>query len=385
MRIAYFTESLLPLVDGVSLTLGHLFDDIEERGVDFRVYSPFVPPPEIPWAYRVRRLPSVSFPLYTDYRLSIPWGQRLARDLDRWGPDLVHIVSPTPAAGWARRYATRRGVPLVATFHTHFVSYFRYYGVRPLERFGWWLMRRAYRSCQTIFTPSLAIAEELRAEGIGPVRIWSRGIDTRLYSPDRRDPSLRESVGATDAVPLVLMVSRLVKEKDLLDLPPMASALEAAGHTFRLVLVGDGPLRATLEERLPNATFAGYREGEELARWYASADVFVFPSTTETFGNVVQESLASGVPAVVSDQGGPQTVIEPGVTGLVARANDPAHLAEQVGRLIDDAALRQRMGRAAREQTEGRTWPRVNDRLLDGYRALLDTGRAIPAGKQDVP
>lgn len=384
MRIAYFTESLLPLVDGVSLTLGHLFDDLVERGVEFRIYSPFVPPPDVAWSDRVRKLPSVSFPLYTDYRLSIPWGQGLTKELDAWDPDLVHVVSPTPTAGWARRYARRRGIPVVATFHTHFVSYFRYYGFGAIQRFGWWLLRRVYRRCRTIFTPSRAIADELRSQGIGPVRIWSRGVDTELYSPAWRDPTLRASVGADDDVPLVLMVSRLVKEKDLLDLPPMARSLEKRGHEFRLVLVGDGPLRARLEEQLPDAVFVGYQSGEALSRWYASADIFVFPSTTETFGNVVQEALASGVPAVVVDRGGPQTVIEPGVTGLVARANDPLDLAEKVGRLLADPALRQRMAAAARRQTEGRSWERINDELLDGYRQVLDAEEVVPSMRQGV-
>lgn len=384
MRIAYFTESLLPLVDGVSLTLAHLFDDLEERGVDFRVYSPFTPPGEVPWAHRVRTLPSIRFPLYTDYRLSIPWGQRLARELDEYDPELVHVVSPTAAGGWAQRYATRRGIPIVATFHTDFVSYFRYYGFRLAERLGWYLLRRFYRRCRIVFTPSEAMASELRAQGIGPVRIWGRGVETDTFSPTRRDPGLRASIGADHDTPLLLMVSRLVKEKDLLDLPPMVRELDATGIRYRLALVGDGPLRGELEKALPDAVFAGYQSGEGLSRWYASADVFVFPSTTETFGNVVQESLASGVPAVVVDQGGPRTVIEPGSTGLVARANDPADLAEKVGRLLTDAELRAAMGRAARRQTEGRTWRHVNDRLVDGYRSVLHLEREVPAARQDV-
>ena len=208
MRIAYFTESLLPLVDGVSVTLGHLFDDLEARGVDFRVYSPFVPPPEIPWAHRVRRVPSFSFPLYTDYRLSLPWGQGLARELDRWKPDVVHLVSPTPAGNWARRYARRRRVPLVATFHTHFVSYFSYYGLGLLERFGWWLMRRFYAPFDLIFAPSAAIARLLEDKGIGPVRIWSRGIDTDRFSPRWRDPDLPTAATATTAAALPRLKQR---------------------------------------------------------------------------------------------------------------------------------------------------------------------------------
>lgn len=384
MRIAYFTESLLPLVDGVSLTLGHLFDDLERRGIEFRVYSPFTPPADIRWAHRVRTLPSVSFPLYTDYRLSIPWGQGLAGELDDWDPDLVHVVSPTPAAAWAQRWATRRRVPRVATFHTHFVSYFRYYGFRALERLGWWLIRRFYRRCGVIYTPSEAMAEQLRARGIRPVRIWGRGVDTGAFSPAWRDPELRASVGADEDTPLLLMVSRLVKEKDLLDLPPMVRLLDENGIRYRLALVGDGPLRDQLEEALPRATFAGYQSGHQLSRWYASADVFVFPSTTETFGNVVQESLASGVPAVVVDRGGPQTVIDPGTTGLVARSNDPSDLADKVARLLEDAGLRSAMGRAARRQTESRSWDRVNDALLDGYRALAESGEALPTPEKDV-
>jgi glycosyltransferase involved in cell wall biosynthesis len=386
MRVAYFTESILPLVDGVSITLDHLFEDLEERGLDFRVHAPFEPPKDRIWARRVRTLPSVAFPLHRDYRLTVPWGRGLGRELDEWAPDLVHVVSPTPAGGWARRYARRRSLPLVATFHTHFVAYFSYYRVGLLERLGWWLLRRAYAPCDLVFTPSEAIARQLRSHEIGPVRIWGRGIDTRVFSPRWRDDELRTSVGASDRRPLLLMVSRLVKEKDLLDLPPMARELDRRDVSYRLVLVGDGPLRAELEEALPDAVLAGYQEGEALSRWYASADVFVFPSTTETFGNVVQESLASGVPAVVVDQGGPQTVIEPGETGLVARANDPRHLAETVATLLEDADRRRSMAAAARRQTEGRSWHTVNEDLIDGYRELIarKAGEGGGSGKRNV-
>lgn len=372
MRIAFVTESLLPLVDGVSLTLAHLFDSLLAAGIEFRVYSPFVPPPEIPWSGHVRKLPSVAFPLYSDYRVTLPWGSGLSRDLDEWQPDLVHVVSPTFVAGSAKRWASRNGVPVVASFHTQFVAYFRYYGVRPLESLGWMLLRRFYRDCAAVYAPSQAIVDELAGRGIRPVRVWSRGVDAHAFSPDWRDPELRARVGASEDVPLLLMVSRLVREKDLRDLVPMARRLEAEGVSFRLALVGDGPLREELEAELPNAVFAGHQTGAQLSRWYASADVFVFPSTTETFGNVVQESLASGVPAVVVDTGGPQTVIDPGVSGLVARANDPADLARQAARLLTNPALRESMGRAARDQTERRSWPRVNQVLVECYRELTD-------------
>jgi phosphatidylinositol alpha 1,6-mannosyltransferase len=377
MRIVFFTESLLPLVDGVSHTLGHLFTDLEAEGIDFRVYAPFVPPAGIPWQHRTRRVRSFTFPLYRDYRVSLPGGRRIAAELDAYVPDIVHVVSPTPMAIWAQAYARTRGIPVVATFHTHFVAYFPYYGVRRLERFGWGVLRWFYGRCTATFAPSTAIIDELNAHGITNVSLWSRGVDARLFTPDWRDPALRARLGADERTPLVLLVSRLVREKDLEDLIGMDRELRSRNLKYSLALVGDGPMRKQLERELPHAHFAGHQSGPALSRWYASADIFVFPSTTETFANVVQEALASGVPAVVSDRGGPQSVIENGRSGLVARANDPADLAAQVARLIGDRELRTAMSAAARQRAQERSWPAVNAVLLGEYRIL--------AGKRPEP
>lgn len=377
MKVAYFTESLYPLVDGVSRTLAQLFGTLQERGTDFRVWSPFVPGPQVPWHARVRRLPSFRFPLYRDYRVSLPWGHGAGRELEAWGPDLVHVVSPTPTASWAQRWARRHGVPVVSSFHTHFVSYFGYYGVPWLEGAGWAMLRRFYDRCDAVYVPSRSMIRELEAHGVAPGRLelWSRGIDLARFSPEHRDPALRAAAGADDDTPIVLMVSRLVKEKDLADLVGMHRALRAGGHRHRLVLVGDGPMRAELEAALPDAHFAGHQEGEALARWYASGDVFVFPSTTETFGNVVLEAMASGLPAVVVDRGGPPDQVEPGETGYVARHNDPASLAEHVGRLLADRAERGRMGERARAAARDREWSAINGRLLQSYASVIASSR----------
>jgi phosphatidylinositol alpha 1,6-mannosyltransferase len=370
MRIVFFTESLFPLVDGVSHTLGHLFATLEAGAVDFRVYAPFVPGGEIAWSRRVRRVRSFAFPLYRDYRVSLPGGRRLRAELDEYAPDVVHVVSPTPMAVWAQKYARERGIPVVATFHTHFVSYFRYYGLRGLEPLGWNLMRRFYGRCTAIFAPSSSIVDELRERGIGDVRLWSRGVDSNRFSPRWRDRALRDQLGARDDLPLLLLVSRLVKEKDMADIIGMDTELRRRGVPYRFALVGDGPMRRRLERALPHAHFAGHQSGPTLSRWYASGDVFVFPSTTETFANVVQEAMASGLPAVVADRGGPPGVIEPGRCGLVARANDPVHLADQVATLLLDAELRHTMGRAARARALERTWDAVNAVLLREYQLL---------------
>lgn len=376
MKVAYFTESLLPHVDGVSRTLAQLFGYLERSGVDFRVFSPFVPPAELPWAHRVRRVPYVRFPLYPDYRVSMPIGHKASQRLDDFGPDLIHVVSPTPIAWRAERYGNRRGIPVVSSFHTHFVSYFRFYGFGGLEGLGWRMMRAFYGRCEKVYAPSNAIIHELAEHGIRNTELWSRGIDLSRFSPTFRDPEIRRAVGADDGTPVVLLVSRLVKEKDLADLVAMDRSLRERGNRYRLVLVGEGPMRGELERALPDAYFAGHQTGESLARWYASGDVFVFPSTTETFGNVIVEAHASGLPAVVVDRGGPPDLVAPGETGYIARANDPADLAGHVERLLRDPEARARMGAQGREAAAGRDWSVINGRLVESYARVVEASRA---------
>jgi glycosyltransferase involved in cell wall biosynthesis len=375
MKIAYFSESLLPHVDGVSRTLAQLFGFLERQGVDFRVFSPFTPPPEISWSGRVRGVPYIRVPVYKDYRMTVPIGHRISERLDAYGPDLIHVVSPTPIAVRAEKYGQRHGIPVVASFHTHFVSYFQYYGIGGLEGFGWWLMRKFYARCRVVYAPSQGIIRELAAHGITNTEPWSRGIDLGRFSPRWRDPELRAQVGADDDTPILLLVSRLVKEKDLADLVAAERILRERGTRHRLVLVGDGPMRPELEQALPDAFFAGHQTGEALARWYASGDVFVFPSTTETFGNVILEAHASGLPAVVVDRGGPPDLVEPGVTGLVARANDPADFAAKAEALLADREARRRMGCRAREAAAAHDWDAINGRLLASYRQVVEHAR----------
>ncbi|HYW10903.1 MAG TPA: glycosyltransferase, partial [Longimicrobium sp.] len=183
MKVVYFTESLLPHVDGVSRTLAQLFGFLERNDVDFRVYSPFVPGREISWSGRVREVPFVRFPLYPDYRVSSPFGGTVLREVDAWGPDLVHLVSPTPMASKAAKWAIRRGIPVVSSFHTHFVSYFRYYGAPWAEGFGWRMLKRFYDRCERVYVPTDAIIRELAEHGITNTEPWSRGIDLARFSP----------------------------------------------------------------------------------------------------------------------------------------------------------------------------------------------------------
>lgn len=379
MRVAYFTESLYPHVDGVSRTLARLFATLEARSIDFRIFSPFVPSAEQSWRPRVERVRYVRFPLYPDYRVSLPFTHGIRRSLSEYSPDLIHVVSPTPLAYRVQTIGKRHRIPVVASFHTHFVSYFRYYGIPWLESVGWDMLRRFYRGCARVYVPTKSIADELLANGIGRIELWSRGIDLQAFSPVHRDPLMFSSGSRPKEVPVILMVSRLVREKALETLIPIDRILRARGVPFQLAIVGDGPLRDELRTALPEAVFAGHLEGDDLARWYASADVFVLPSTTETLGNVVLEALASGLPAVVVDRGGPQDLIEPGRNGFVARANDPTSIADHLQRLLERPELRGALSRGARDSAKQRDWETINGALLESYGRVIAEAGGVPA------
>ncbi|HEX6911352.1 MAG TPA: glycosyltransferase, partial [Longimicrobium sp.] len=246
------------------------------------------------------------------------------------------------------------------------------------EGLGWRMLKRFYDRCERVYVPTHAIIRELAQHGITNTELWSRGIDLARFSPDHRSAELRAQAGADESTPVLLMVSRLVKEKDMADLVEMDRILRQRGNSHRLVLVGDGPMRGELQAALPHAHFAGHQSGEALARWYASGDVFVFPSTTETFGNVVLEAQASGLPAVVVDKGGPPDLVQPGETGFIARGNDPADLAAKCETLLRDPAGRARMGMQAREAARERDWAAINGRLIESYGAVVDPHRRTP-------
>jgi glycosyltransferase involved in cell wall biosynthesis len=362
-------------VDGVSRTLGQLFTTLRKQGIDFCIYSPMEPSPEYAWSDRVRVVRSFAFPLYRDYRISMPDKRWLRADLDAFQPDLIHICTPTPAPFWAQGYARSHGIPVAGSFHTDFVGYMSYYRAGLLQTPAWKALAWFYNRCEGTFAPSRNFVEDLRRRGFQNVQLWSRGIDCDLYSPRHRDPRLRAGLGLNEDTPLLLMVSRLVKEKDLADLIGMDRSLKQRGLKYRLALVGDGPFRAELERGLPDAYFAGQQVGMELARWYASGDIFVFPSTTETFGNVVQEAMASGLSTVVVNKGGPPSLLEDGVSGLMARAKDPADLAVKVAGLIEDQQRRRRLGEEARALAMTRTWDAVNGALISAYEAMASRDR----------
>jgi glycosyltransferase involved in cell wall biosynthesis len=261
-------------------------------------------------------------------------------------------------------------IPAVSSYHTNFVSYFKYYGFDFASDAGWSYLKWFYNRFQKIYVPSHDTARELTSKGFDNVDLWQRGIELERFSPLYRDEQMRREL-APDGEPILLFVGRLVEEKDLSDLVAANNIMKQNGRKFKLVLVGDGPMRSELESQLPDAHFTGFQKGKDLSRWFATADIFTFPSTTETFGNVVLEAFASGIPAVGVDIGGQTDLIDSGRSGFIARANNPMDFAEKIQILLDNPTMRKEMADYARGYVKKYSWEAINTGLFNGYQSLI--------------
>ncbi len=378
MRIAYFTESLPPLTDGVARTYTRLAETLNHKGLDFLFIAPKLPAEKEPWRGRVVWVPSVPFPLYRYYRLGIPYPPKLDKVLDRFKPDLVQVGAPTGLCLYGQNYAMRRNLPTVASYHTHFVDYFPYYGLRWAESLGWKWMKWFYNRNKLTFAPTPGTVRELKNRGFKNVRLWSRGVDRRKFSPQFRRDRLRKKLGGKD--PLLLFVGRMVSEKNLEVLSDAAVLLRAKGHKFQLVFAGDGPYRSVLEKKLPQDHYLGFVQGRDLAELYASSDLFVFPSTTETFGNVILEAFSSGLPVIAANQGGSADLVHSGVNGYLSKPKNPHDFASKIEPLLLRQRLREHLSKGALETAASYDWLEINGKLLETCRELAEkNNNSIPA------
>jgi glycosyltransferase involved in cell wall biosynthesis len=367
MRIAYFTEALPPIVDGVTRTLSHLAHHLQVRQVTHRFYTGVATDGE--WHDRVHQIPSVPFLPYDYYRMAIPFQRRLEQDLDRFAPTMIHVVNPTLLGNWAIGYADRCGLPVVSSFHTDFVSYFKYYGLAAFQQWGWRYLSWFYNRCDVTYVPSSAATRQLAEHGIHNTELWERGIDRGQFGPEHRDPELRARL-SPDGETVLLFVGRLVREKDLADLVAATRILEERHARLTVAIVGAGPMEHQLRDLLPRGHFAGHQSGRDLARWYASADILAFPSTTETFGNVVLEGFASGLPAVVVAAGGVQDLVRPSHNGLICPPHDARAFADALEAIIRNPSYHRRLREGALQTADRRDWAHVNDSLLASYERL---------------
>lgn len=365
-RVAIFTDTFSPQINGVSRTLERLVNAIESRGGDVRVET--VEVPGSAEDSRVRRWPSIPFWAYPQLRMAAPATARVIEQLREWRPTLVHATTPFGVGLAGRAAAIELDVPLVTSYHTSFAAYLKHYHLTALDAIAWPYLRWFHNSGELTLAPSQMVARELAGQDFTNVRVWSRGVDLHRFNPSCRSDELRREAGAGPDDFVVAYVGRLAPEKGIhVAIDAMHQVMARRGMKVRFMIAGDGPDEEKCRVRAPDGTwFAGMLSGERLSTFYASADALLFPSTTETFGNVVLEALASGVPVIAPDTGATLELADD-KTALTFRAGDSSSLAAQVERLILDRTLGVDRRRAGLEVAAARSWDSVWERLIADY------------------
>jgi len=371
-RIALFTGAYNHIADGVSLTLNRLVEHLEKNGSEVLVLAPTSEDPPIEHKGTLAAVPSIAAPGRPEYRLATGFPSHLKRRLKRFRPTLFHIATPDILGFKALRLAHNWGIPVVASFHTHFSSYLKYYNLGGIENILWKYGRWFYKNCSQIYVPSESMIDVLRQQGIeNGVRLWPRGVDMDVFSPQNRSIAWRRRFGISDHEVVVSFVSRLVWEKGLDIFADVIENLSREGVPHRSIIIGEGPARKILEKRLPGTIFAGYRRGEDLSAAYASSDVFLFPSDTETFGNVTLEAMASGIPTVCADAFGSRALVVSGKTGYLAPPGNSESFTKHVRELVRNNDLRTALGQGAFERAQKYTWDAILTRINGYYDEML--------------
>jgi glycosyltransferase involved in cell wall biosynthesis len=367
MRLALVTETFPPEINGVARTLGRWADTFRERGHEVHIIRPRQPGEHRGFGLVYGR----PLPFYRQVRIGVAGPLRLRHFLRRLSPDLVHVATEGPLGLSALLASRWLGIPIASSFHTNFDHYASHYGVAGVERLGFAYLRWFHNRTRVTLVPSRSTRARLLADGVKRVEIWSRGVDAAVFSPAHRDESLRASLGLSQDDTLLVYVGRFAPEKNLPALIQAFARLRAVvGDRIRLALVGGGPLmEGLLRSTPPGVILAGEQRGASLSRWYASGDLFAFPSLSETFGNVVLEAQASGLAVVGYDCQGVNEQVVPGVNGLLVPPG--GDLVNSLAELCLDPPRRRRMGEAARERALGLDWMPIFDDLERRYRDLI--------------
>lgn len=377
LRVALFSGNYNYVRDGANQALNKLVGHVLGRGVRVRVYSPTVSKPAFTPTGDLVDVPAVPLPGGRgEYRLARALPSRPRRDLEAFRPNLVHVSAPELLGHAALRWAKRHDIPTIASLHTRFETYPRYYGLRVVEPLLVRMLTRFYNQCDRVLVPGNSMAELIRRWGVtAPISIWSRGIDHDRFTPYRRSQEWRRSFGIADDEMALGFLGRLVKEKGLDIFAEVAAELRRREIPHKLLVVGEGPARDWFAARTPGAVFAGFQSGDELGRAVASMDVFFNPSVTETFGNVTAEAMAAGVPVVAARATGAVDLVENGRTGFLVPPRDVVAYADAIGHLAADPALRHAMGEAGHARVAGQRWDFVNEAVVQAYLEVVN-GRA---------
>jgi glycosyltransferase involved in cell wall biosynthesis len=368
MRIALFTETFLPKVDGIVTRLSHTVDHLQRLGHQVLVFSPDGGLSEYKGA-KIYGVSGFPLPLYPELKLALP-RPSIGYALEEFQPDLVHVVNPAVLGLAGLYYAKSLKVPLVASYHTHLPKYLEHYGLGMLEGVLWELLKAMHNQAELNLCTSTAMQEELTSHGIERVALWQRGVDTELFQPHLASQEMRSHLtqGHPDS-PLLLYVGRLSAEKEIDRIKPVLEAIPNA----RLALVGDGPYRQELQQHFADTPtfFVGYLTGTDLAAAFASADAFVFPSRTETLGLVLLEAMAAGCPVVAARAGGIPDIVTDGVNGYLFDPTDEGGAIAATQHLLAQKHERETLRQNARLEAERWGWAAATRQLVNYYQTVL--------------
>jgi glycosyltransferase involved in cell wall biosynthesis len=359
LRVAVSTETFPPEVNGVAMSIAQVIDGLHASGHHVDLVRPWQGPSDMARSGPGRDeflVSGVPLPGYGRLRLGLPCTGRLVQRWQQQRPDVVHIATEGPLGWSALRAARRLKLPVTSDFRTNFHAYSAHYGVAWLAAPVFGLLRRLHNACDATMVPTAALKNELESRGFERVQVVGRGVDTELFHPRRRSAELRRHWGADPSDLVVACVGRLAAEKNLELVIQAFHALRQRHPRAKLLWVGDGPQRSSLQSRCPDAVFVGDRRGVSLAEHYASADLFLFPSLTETFGNVVPEAMASGLAVLAYNRAAAAQLIEAGHNGCLAGVGNEADFVERAVQLADDSALRRRLGLAAAQTAAALSW-----------------------------
>lgn len=378
IKVAFFAEILIEDFDGASRTMYQLLHRIPRDEFEFMFFCGVPPDQEL--GFEVVQLPTVRIPFNKTYKAVIPHFSkgRMRRKLAEFQPDVIHIASPSPLGNFAADYANEKNIPILSIYHTHFITYMKYYFRKlPLLTPFFYkksikLTRDFYQKIDLVYTPSGQVIDELKnickLKGDN-LKLWQRGIDKTLFNPNKRDEAYLYNITKNNK-PTILFASRLVWEKNLQQLINLYDLCQERGMSVNFVVAGDGVARTAAEAQMPEAHFLGMIAHQELAKLYATADVYFFPSDTESFGNVIIEAMASGLPCVAADGGGPKSLIKDGENGYLCPPNDVEYYLAKIEKLLSDEVLRTKIIAGGLAFTDTLSWKNLAQTYFDDLRTL---------------
>ncbi len=374
LRVALFSGNYNYVRDGANQALNLLVGYLLEHGVKARIYSPTTSRPAFTPTGDLVSVPAIPVPFggRSEYRFARGLPAAIRRDLDAFAPNLVHVSAPELLGHRAVTYAKARGIPAVASLHTRFETYPRYYGLQVIEPLLVHMLTRFYSRFDRVLVPSPSIASLLADWGVtARTSIWSRGIDHDRFTPARRSLAWRRSLGIADSDVAIGFLGRLVKEKGLGIFAGVVAELRRRDVPHKVLVIGKGPAQDWFAAQAPGAIFAGFQSGDDLGRAVASMDVFFNPSVTETFGNVTTEAMAAGVPVVAAHATGAVDLVREGETGFLVPPVDVVAYADAIQRIVADPALRERLGREGSRRAARYRWDTASRAALDAYLEVM--------------